>query len=69
MSGVLAYLREKADAEKVVIVGALGSVIVAFAAKHGVVVEGLAVQEVLLPLATALIARVFATSKGVTPGL
>jgi hypothetical protein len=69
MDAVLAYLKEKADAEKVVIVGALSSVVVGFLAKHGVVVDGLSVQEVLLPLATSLIARVFATSKGVKPGL
>lgn len=62
-------LKEKLSSEKVAVVGAVATALVAVASKYGVVVDGLALQEVLLPLFTALIARVFATSAGVKPGL
>lgn len=69
LDSVLAYVKAKLDGEKVVLVGAAASAVVALAGKYGVVISPVALQEVLLPLATALIARCFATSKGVTPGL
>ena len=69
MDAVLAYLKLKLDGEKVVLVGAAASALVALAGKYNVVIDPVDVQGVLLPLATALIARCFATSKGVKPGL
>jgi hypothetical protein len=68
-AAVVAYLKEKVEAEKAVLVGAAASALVVLAGKAGIVIDEVTVANVLLPLATALVARVFVTSKGVKPGL